>query len=421
MTVRVAGSSADGALQAGLASLFFLSPERATTAAGIAVASAVLVLPFTLVGPWAAGVLDRFRRRRVLVAGGVVRAVLALATAVAVAVGSEPALVALVLGYLSVNRLLLAALSAALPRVVPAVDLVAANAIVPTTGSAAAFVGGAGALALTGALAAWTPVAASTGQAAVLVVVAVGCLASALLARGFARDELGPDLDDARRARPSRPGVDMVAALRHLRQRSDAGRALLLIGLHRLAYGVMVVAALLLARNHLATTTGGATGLLGAAVAASGVGFALAVALTSAGVRRWGSTGWVVCCCALAAAAPLALLAAPHAVTLVVGAAVLGVGAQGVKVAVDALVQAGVDDVYRGRVFVLYDLCFNAALITSTVLAALVLPDDGWSPVVLGVLALWWLALGAVYRSRSSRGATAPTALPSRSALPGPV
>lgn len=402
--VRLSGQGADGALQAGLTSLIFLSPERATTAEGIAVASAVLVLPFTLVGPWAAGVLDRFRRRSVLVVGGVVRAALAAATAGAVLLGSDALLAGVVLAYLSVNRLLLAALSAALPRVVPDVDLVPANALVPTLGSAAAFTGAGAGLAVTaGATAAG--LSGPAGQVLVLALVAGGCLLAGVLARGFGRDQLGPDPTDARRARPSRPGADLAAVVRHLRERTEPAAALGLIALHRLGYGLMLVSALLLARNRLAGSALDATALLAAAVAASGVGFALAAALTPAGVRRWGSCGWVVRCCVLAATTPVLLLAAPHPVTLVAGAAVLGVAAQGVKVAVDALVQHGVDDVFRGRAFVVYDLCFNVALIASTALAALVLPDDGWSPPVLAALAVWWVGLAWGYRALTRRRA----------------
>lgn len=106
--VRLVGSAADGGLQATLASLFFLNPERATTAGGVALASAVLVLPCTLLGSWAVPLLDRYSRRRVLVAGSGARALLALATATAALAGSETGVAAGVLAYRSVNRLLLA-------------------------------------------------------------------------------------------------------------------------------------------------------------------------------------------------------------------------------------------------------------------------------------------------------------------------
>ena len=51
--VRLVSQCGDGMFQAGLATLFFFSPERMATAADVAAAFAVLLLPFTVVGPFA--------------------------------------------------------------------------------------------------------------------------------------------------------------------------------------------------------------------------------------------------------------------------------------------------------------------------------------------------------------------------------
>ena len=75
LAVRLTTQLADGGFEVALASLFFFSPERATTAGGIALAFAVLTLPFTLVGPWAGVVLDRWSRRNTLAVGNLARAV----------------------------------------------------------------------------------------------------------------------------------------------------------------------------------------------------------------------------------------------------------------------------------------------------------------------------------------------------------
>ena len=57
----------------------------------------------------------------------------------------------------------------------------------------------------------------------------------------------------------------------------------------------------------------------------------------------------------------------------------------------DALVQAEVDDDFRGRVFSVYDLAFNVAVVTATVLVALGADDrgvpGGW-PLLAGAVAL---------------------------------
>lgn len=411
VAVRLLGQAGDGVLQAALASFVLLSPERAASPAAIAGAMAVLLLPFTVVGPWAATVLDRFRRRQVLVVASLVRAALALAAALTVVAGPPVAVLVVALAYLSVNRLLLAALSASLPRVLPERDLVAANAVVPTAGSATALAAGALALAV-------RPLVGlgDDGDARLLLATVLLCAAAGAVALRIQRDALGPGADDV--AQHTRPERDLVGALRHLRERRTASQALLLIGAHRLGYGVALVLSLLYARTAVsgsaavaapAGTTGSSSGLLaatalvGAVTLASGLGFAVAAALTPIAARRLGPQRWAVLGAATSAAAPLVLVAVPGPTSLVVAAGLLGLTAQSVKISVDTLVQTGVDDGFRGRVFVLYDVLTNAATVAAAGLAALVLPVEGYSAPVLAALAVWWVAVAVLSASSARR------------------
>ena len=117
-TVRLVSQCGDGMFQAGLAALFFFSPERLATARDVAIAFAVLLLPFTVVGPFVGPLLDRWRRRQVLLIGNAIRVLLAVVLAtLLVTVGVGAAVYVLALVTLGVNRFLLAALSAGLPRV----------------------------------------------------------------------------------------------------------------------------------------------------------------------------------------------------------------------------------------------------------------------------------------------------------------
>ncbi len=400
VAVRLLGQGGDGVLQAALASFVLLSPERAASPGAVAGALAVLLLPFTVVGPWAATVLDRFRRRQVLVVASAARAVLALAAALAVLLGPPAGVLVVALAYLSVNRLLLAALSASLPRVLPDRDLVAANSVVPTAGSAVALA--AGALAL--ALRPWVG-AGDSGDAQLLAATAVLCAAAGAVALRIGPAELGPDAHEV--ALTARPERDLAGALRHLRARRGPATALATIGAHRLGYGVALVASLLYARSAAGTPVaegGGllaASALVGAVALASGAGFALAAVLTPLGARRFGEPRWAQLAAASSALAPLALVVSPAPAVLVVAAGVLGLTAQCVKIAVDTQVQTGVDDAFRGRVFVLYDVLTNAATVAAAGLAALVLPVSGYSAPVLAALAVWWVAVAAASAAAS--------------------
>src|SRR2546422_5253404 len=80
LSARLLSQLADGVFQAYLIDkLVFLSPENQSTAAGVAKAFAVLVIPFSLVGPLTGVVIDRWSRRSILTLTPLFRAASALA------------------------------------------------------------------------------------------------------------------------------------------------------------------------------------------------------------------------------------------------------------------------------------------------------------------------------------------------------
>src|ERR671921_2470066 len=81
MAVRVTGQFADGLFQAALFSAVFFNPEKATSAGEAAVAFATLLLPYSLIGPFAGVLLDRWSRQRVLVVANATRGALVLVLA----------------------------------------------------------------------------------------------------------------------------------------------------------------------------------------------------------------------------------------------------------------------------------------------------------------------------------------------------
>ncbi len=403
LAVRLTSQASDGVFQVGLATLFFFSPERASTATGVAAAFAVLLLPFTIVGPWAGVLLDRWRRRQVLLVGNVLRAAVTLViAALLVTRGIGPAVYVLALVNLSVNRFLLAALSASLPRVVRGPLLLTANALTPTLGTIAAGVGGGIGLLLGLVL----PAGPTRDGTILLVAAAVTALAVGFAAR-IGRDVLGPDalVDTAyvRRALGSL-ARDLAEGAHYLVDRRTPARALGVMAVHRFLYGTVFIASILISRNLLTSPLDESAGLamFGVVLAASGVGFALAVILTPVLSPRTGAHRWIVGCLLLAAASQLLLTTTVSRAAVLVGAVALGLAAQGAKIAVDTIVQRDTADRYRGRAFALYDVLYNAAFVAAAALAAVSLPDTGYSRVVFGLMGVAYAATAAAYR-RGSR------------------
>ena len=404
LTVRLVSQTADGVFQAGLATLFFFSPEHASTATGVALAFAVLLLPFTIVGPWAGVLLDRWRRRQVLLYGNALRVVLTLAVAVLlVTSGVGPALYVLALATLSVNRFILAAMSASLPRVVDGPLLLTANSVTPTLGSAAAGLG-AGLGFVVGLV---LPDGRSHDGGALVLAAIVMAAASALTTR-LGRDRLGPEHRSDAAALRTELGMlarGLVEGTRYLIARRTPARALAIMTVHRFLYGVVFVASLLISRNLLSDPLDTDAGLrtFGTVLAATVVGFALAVVATPVVTPLIGANAWIVVCLGIAAASQLLLVATYALPAVVVAAVTLGLAAQGAKIAVDTIVQRDTADAYRGRAFALYDVLYNAAFVGAAALAAVTLPDTGYQRVVFAVLALGYVAGAVAYGTASRR------------------
>ncbi|MDX6219874.1 MAG: hypothetical protein QOJ48_1555, partial [Frankiales bacterium] len=190
LRVRLGGQAGDGLFQGALFGAAFFNPEKATSAAAAASAFATVLLPYSLVGPFAGVLIDRWSRQRVLMVSNGLRAALCAVFALSLwrtgAISVSSVGVALLL--VSLNRFVLSALSASLPHVVETRDLVTANALTTTAGQAATAVGGISSLGLRALWGRDDGDAARTALAAALVY-AVTCL----LASRIARRRLGPE------------------------------------------------------------------------------------------------------------------------------------------------------------------------------------------------------------------------------------
>ena len=397
LAVRVAVQSSDGVLQVALAAYVLFSPERQPDATSIAIVLAITLLPFSILGPFAAIVIDRVSRRQVLVVANLARAVVALGLAVLVATGLQTVGVeVLIYGGLvlamSLNRFLLAALSASLPHTIDPHEYMVANSVVPTVGPAGLLIG----------VALATPLRLILGHvmtdyqanAILFLIATVGFVLSAVLALSIPRRQLGPDgVTPTTRARDIVTGL--VDAVAHLRAQRPAGIGLLTIAAHRLIHGIVTVATILVYRNyfHRPDQIDAAIADLGLLVVITGAGFVFASVVAPPLSARRGLRSTMIMCLLGSAVFQLMPGAIYARVTIMVAAFLLGLTAQGIKICVDTLVQAHVADEFKGRVFVIYDIIFNFALVAAAVIAAVILPASGKSVPILITMAICYLLI----------------------------
>jgi hypothetical protein len=190
---------------------------------------------------------------------------------------------------------------------------------------------------------------------------------------------------------------ELLAAVRHLAapQRREAVWALLTMTLMRFCYGALLVMVLMLCRYALSSTPEAGLRLLGLALGVSGAGFFAAALVTPWAAGRLGPGRWIAVCAATAAVLEPAL-GLPFATSpMLVAAFVLGLTTQGAKIATDTIVQSCVEDGFRGRIFSVYDVLFNVAFVGAAGAAALMLPPDGRSAVLVVAVAVIYGAVAA--------------------------
>jgi MFS family permease len=372
---RFAAQWGDGLFQTGLAGAVLFNPERAADPAAIAAGFTVLLLPYSIIGPFAGALLDRWDRRRILVVANLLRGLLILLTALAVGTGmSGFPLFAGALVAVGVSRFVNSGLSAALPHVVADRHLVEANALATTLGAVVSVVGAACAVGLRGIFG-----AGNSGSGLVTSVSVLGSVLGAVLAGRFVRGQLGPDEVDE-------PSETIVAVAHGL---VDGGRVALrtpsvasgfvALFAHRAAFGASLLVTVLLLRYRFHDVGPFRAGLpgLGEVAVAGGAGLLVAGLLTARIVERFGRRGAICGALVLAAAAQAGLGLPMVLPTIMVAAFVLTAAGQVIKLCVDSAAQRDVGDETRGRVFALYDTLFNITQVVAIALAAAVVPPDG--------------------------------------------
>ncbi|MEU9888589.1 MFS transporter [Sphaerisporangium sp. NPDC051017] len=396
-STRLVSQFSDGVFQFAVVGYAFFTPEKQTSAAEAAVAFAVLLLPYSILGPFAGVFIDRWSRRQILVIAPVVRGALLIVAASLVALGAPDwCFYTAALAVLGVNRFFLSALSASLPHVVQPERLMLANAVTPTSGTVATFIGaGVGYLLRL----AFGP--GHGGTALLLVTSGVVFGASALIAQTMRRELLGPSYDPSLpQAREALRNVvtGLADGARHIVHLRSPATALGGMAAHRFLYGMTLVMTGMLYRFYFTTDVEAGLNHITGVLATSGAGFFTAALITPWATERFRPERWIPIMLATAGVLGLLLCLPFHQAGFLAAGFVLGVTGQSVKICTDTIVQRDVEDTYLGRVFSIYDMLFNGMLVLAAAVAALILPANGKSYATLTIAASGYLLSALVYR-----------------------
>ncbi|CAB4949542.1 unannotated protein [freshwater metagenome] len=407
LTVRWSGQLTDGLFQSALASFVLFSPERAPDAVSAALAFAVVLLPYSLIGPYVGTFLDRFSRQRIIRNCNYIRAINLIIIAYLVNIGSTGIILTIfVLLAFGVNRLILAGLSAGLPLLVKKEELIAANALAVTGGTIWVVIGGGIGIAAKNFVS--QNYGADFADSMVILLAAFGFTVAALSCFRLEKMEIGPLPHE--QPYENHGFKEILEGLKILKSHPDTLRGITAVAMQRSGITALTLMALLLERNTFNDPLDPDAGLagFGMALAIAGIGIGLGAIISPYGVLKFGRHRWMRLLM-FGCIPPLLIYAYQvNEFTMIGSAFLVGLCGQGIKVTNDALVQSKIKDEYRGRVFAFYDITVNAGIVTGAIGAALLLPDNGVTsilPITIAVIYLF-AALLLMKKSKFSAAAT---------------
>jgi MFS family permease len=380
---------ADGIFQSALASFLLFSPERQADPMGAALAFALVLVPYSVVGPFVGTILDRFSRQRALLISNLIRTVTLSCIALLIFQGyTGVELTIFVLIAFGVNRLILAGLSAGLPLVVSREKLISANAYAVTGGSVWVVIGGGIGLGIRKIID--SSASADYADAVIVSVAAVGYLTAAFFASLWKRGEIGPLPHEMVKASFTQGFRDMREGIRFLEDHADAARGIAAIAIQRGGLTALTLMTLVLERNYFNDPLDPEAGLAGVTfmIVTAATGLVVGAIVAPFGVARVGRHRWIRFAMLAASVSVIGLALTRTTLTLALTAFFTALCGQSIKVTNDALVQSKIDDIFRGRVFAVYDVVVNLSIVSGALLAAILLPTNGDSwllPTVVGL------------------------------------
>ena len=376
--IRLISQSGDGLFQAALVSSIVFNPEEQNTILGFAIATLVVSLPFSILGPFTGVFIDRWSRRKILVIAPWLRA------AAVWLVLFEPKTAPVLffggaLWVLSVNRFYLATAQAVVPRMVPTEDLLMANSMATVGGTVAlltgVFVGG------------W--IADLFGDVPVIAIAGVEWLVASLVATRIRSPLLphhvpeAPVRDELRRV--AREFADGITRLVHTPR---ALGPITSITLDQVGQGIVLVLSLFVFRHRFREGVGSFANLIGA----GGLGVLLGILTVGKLEERYPKERIVARAFFAGGVVLIAVATYITGWSVLIASFAVGLTFAWKKIPVDTMVQEAIPDGYRGRVFAVYDVAYNLSRVAAAFLAIPLLNAFGeaWAVAIVGVVFIMW-------------------------------
>ena len=376
--IRLITQSGDGLFQAALVSSIVFNPEEQNTILGFAIATLVVSLPFSILGPFTGVFIDRWSRKKILVVAPWLRA-----AAVWLVLFDPKAAPVLFFGgalwVLSVNRFYLATAQAVVPRMVPTEDLLMANSMATVGGTVAlllgVFVGG------------W--IADLVGDVPVIAIAGVEWLVASLVATKIRSPLLphhvpeAPVRDEIRRvAREFADGITLLA------RTPRALGPITSITLDQVGQGIVLVLSLFVFRHRFGEGVGSFSNLIGA----GGLGVLLGILTVGKLEERFPKERIVARAFFAGGVVLIAVATYITGWSVLVASFAVGLTFAWKKIPVDTMVQEAIPDGYRGRVFAVYDVAYNLSRVAAAFLA---IPlqnafGEAWAVAIVGVVFILW-------------------------------
>ena len=379
-TIRLLTQSGDGLFQATLIASIVFNPEEQNTILGFAIATLLISLPYSIIGPFTGVFIDRWSRRRILVVAPLLR--VAAMWLVLFNPHAAPVLFfAGALWVLSVNRFYLATAVAVVPRLVPTEDLLMANSMATVGGTVAlllgVFVGG------------WMVDLAGGNGAPAIALAGVEWLIASLVATRI-RSPLLPHHvpETAVRDELGRVAREFVDGITRLVRTPRALGPITSITLDQVGQGIVLVLSLFVFRDRFEEGVGSFSNLIGA----GGLGVLLGILTVGKLEERYPKERIVA---RAFSAGGLVLIAVSLYITgwsVLIASFAVGLTFAWKKIPVDTMVQEAIPDGYRGRVFAVYDVAYNLSRVAAAFLAIPLLNAFGEAGAVaiVGVVFILW-------------------------------